>query len=341
MVVAAVDRGRRVAPRAEHLSFGHEPGLDQVVEHDVGAGAGGRQIDVRGKTRRRLEQAGEHRRLGEVHVARRFAEIVLRGGVDAERAAAHIGAVEIELEDLVLRQVGLQPYRQVGLLHLALDGPLVAEKQVLGELLGDRGAALDHAAGPRIGGDGAQRAGDVDAEMLVEAPVLGGERRLDQVVGEFLERDGIVVADAARADLVAVAVEEGDGELGLLQPVVVGSLAKGRDRQRQHQDEPAGSQRPGFRQQLDGKPPPAGDVEAVHVGGEPLVELAQPGEGAENRRIEPGVEVQQQPLELRLPVLLKQVAQAKIPRISAPWGELRPRRLHPVPVRLVSGIRQP
>ena len=45
----------------------------------------------------------------------------------------------------------------------------------------------------RVGAD------DVDAEMLVEAPVLGGEHRLDEMVGQFLERDGIVVPDAALA----------------------------------------------------------------------------------------------------------------------------------------------
>ena len=49
-------------------------------------------------------------RFGQVHVARRLAEIILRRRVDAEGAAAHIGAVEIELEDLVLGQARLQPH---------------------------------------------------------------------------------------------------------------------------------------------------------------------------------------------------------------------------------------
>src|SRR5260370_1056932 len=84
-------------------------------------------------------------------IARRFAEIILRGGIDAERAAAHVGAVEIELEDLVFRQPGLQPDRQKCLLDLAFDGAFVAEEQVLGELLRDRGATLHDAAGSRVG----------------------------------------------------------------------------------------------------------------------------------------------------------------------------------------------
>ena len=59
----------------------------------------------------------------------------MRRAVDAERAAAHIGAVEIELEDLVLGQARFQPDRQERFLDLALDGALVREEQVFGELL--------------------------------------------------------------------------------------------------------------------------------------------------------------------------------------------------------------
>ena len=125
-----------------------------------------------------------------------------------------------------------------------------------------RGAALHHAAGPRVGEERAERAEEIDAVMLVEAPVLGREHRLDEVVGEILERHGIVVLDAAAADLVAVAVEEGDGELGFLQPVVVGGLAERRDRERQHQHQAAGAERRHLRERLDQQPaPPAGDVE--------------------------------------------------------------------------------
>jgi hypothetical protein len=48
-------------------------------------------------------------------------------------------------------------------------------------LLADGGAALHHAAGACVGDHRAEQTGKVDAEMLVEPPVLGGERRLDQV----------------------------------------------------------------------------------------------------------------------------------------------------------------
>ena len=100
-------------------------------------------------------------------------------------------------------------------------------------MLADGRTALHHAAGARVREHRAEQAGKVDTEMLVEPPVLGGERRLDQVVGELVERDCVVVADAARAQFIAVTVEEGDRELGLLQPIVVGGFTEGRDRKRQ------------------------------------------------------------------------------------------------------------
>ena len=304
-VVAAIERHGGVAAGAEHLAFGHEPGFDQIVEHDVGAGAGGRQIDVRRELGRRLEHAGQHRGFGQVHVARGLVEIELRRGVDAERAAAEIGAVEIELQDLVLGQPRFQPQREERLLDLALDGALVGEEQVLGELLGDRGAALADAAGLGVGDERARGAGQVDAEMLVEAAVFGGERRLDQRVGEIRQRNGIVVLDAAAADFVAVAVEERHRELGLLQPVVVGGFAEGGQRQRQHQDEAAGAHGGRLRHRLDENPaPPAADVEAVHEHGEPLPDLARPAPGLEDEIVEAGVGIQQEAPELGLPLLL-------------------------------------
>ena len=269
---------------------------------------------MRREFRRRLEQPRQHGGFRQVHVARRFVEIILRGRVHPEGAAAEIGAIEVEFQDLVLRQPHLQPQRQERLLDLALDGALVGEEQVLGELLGDRGAALHHAAGARIGEHRAHGTGNIDAEMLVEPPILGGQYRLDQVVGELVERHRIVVADAARADLGAVAVEEGDRELGFLEPVVVRGLTEGRDRERQHQQQPAGAERQPLRDRLDHDPaPPAGDVEAVHDGGEALVQLAPPGARLVDAEIDARVEIEQdaagaRPPGFRIAAFAKEIA---------------------------------
>ena len=232
---------------------------------------------------RRLEQAGQHRRFREIDVARRLVEVEMRGAVDAERAAAHIGAVEIKFQDFVFGQPRLQPDREERLVDLALDGALVAQEQVLGQLLRDRRTALANAAGLRVGHQRARGAGDVDAEMVVEAAVFGRQRRLDQIVRKILERDRIVVLDAAAADRVAVAVEERHREIGFFQPVFIGGFAKRRHRQRQHQDQTAEADGGGFRQRLDEDPAlPAADIEAVHEGRVALVEFARAGMPDEN-----------------------------------------------------------
>ena len=276
ILVAAIDRDRRVAPGAEHLALGHETGIDQVIQHDVGAGAGGGQVDMRGVFGRGLEQPGQHRGFRQSDVARRLVEVEMRGAIDAERAAAHIGAVEIEFQDLILGEPRLQPDREEGFLHLALDGALVVEEQVLRQLLADRRSTLPHAAGLCVGDERAPGAGDVDAEMLVEAAVLGGEGRLDQAVREILQRNRVIVLDAAVADRVAVAVEKRHREIGFLQPVVVGGFAECRHRQRQHQQHAAEPQRRCLGQGFDEDPAfPAADIEAVHERGEPLIELAR------------------------------------------------------------------
>ncbi len=224
----------RMAARADDLAFGHEAGLHHVGQHLVGAGAGGGQVDVRRVAGRRLEQAGEQRCLGQADVLHRLAEVELRRRLDAERAAAHIGAVEIELQDLVLGEIGFQPQRQEGFLDLALDRALVRQEQVLGELLRERRAALHDGVGAEVLDKRADGAEHVDAEMLEEATVLGGEHRLDQMVGHLLERHGVALLDAALADLVAVAVEEGDGEVALRAPVAARRL-EGRKGERQQQ----------------------------------------------------------------------------------------------------------
>src|SRR5271155_4327936 len=104
----------------------------------------------------------------------------------------------------------LEPAGEKRLIDLALDGALVRQEQVLGELLGDSGSALHDTASPRVGHQRAERAVEVDAVVLVETAILGGEHGLDQMVRHLLERYRIVVLDTAGAELVAVAVEESD-----------------------------------------------------------------------------------------------------------------------------------
>ena len=170
---------------------------------------------------------------------------------------------------------------------------------------------------------------DVDAVMVVEAAVFGRQRGLDEIVGHFVERHQFGVLDAAAADDVAVAVEKGDGELGLFQPVVVGGLAEGGEGERQHEHQAAGAQRRHFRQRFDEEPAsPAGDMGVVHEGREALVDFAGPFAALEHGKIDPGVDIEQQPLELRPPIVAR--IGEHVGHFSAlreGGGQVRPRNL--------------
>ena len=104
---------------------------------------------------------------------------------------------------------------------------LVGQEQVLGQLLGERRAALHHAAGPRIFDQRPEQAEEIDAEMLEKPPVFGRQHRLDEISGRSSIGTEVVMDDAAMADLIAIAVEEGDGIIATdcASPCLVSSKA--------------------------------------------------------------------------------------------------------------------
>ena len=122
-------------------------------------------------------------------------------------------------------------------MHFPADGAFRAEEKVLGDLLGQRRAALHHGVGPGVLDDRAHRADDVDPEMLEEAGVFRGKHRLDQGGRHFFKRNGVVLPDAALADDLAIGIGKGDGELAVLVPDITGARRK------------AAGQRPGGRRQ--------------------------------------------------------------------------------------------
>ena len=62
------------------------------------------------------------------------------------------------------------------------------QEQVLGELLGQRRAALRHAAMHDVGHGGARDADRIDAVMRIEPAILDGDERLRQIGRQILQR---------------------------------------------------------------------------------------------------------------------------------------------------------
>ncbi len=199
-----VREGGALVGRADELELGHGG------EHGLGALLGAVEIARRRQPRRRLDQAGEQRGFGERNVARRLAEIALRGLLDAVGAGAEIDAVEIELEDLGLGEFPFQPERQQHLLQLAVDRALLRQKQILRQLLGDGGAALAHAAVQDVGDERARDAEGVDAVVLVEAAVLDGDEGLRHVTRQVLERQRLAGEVAAARQRAALGIDDLD-----------------------------------------------------------------------------------------------------------------------------------
>ena len=129
-----------------------------------------------------LGQRGERRRLGDIQIPDRLAEVALRRGLDAVRAVAEVDLVEVELEDLVLGVLRLDRARDLRFLELANERLLARDalgEDVARELHRDRREALARSCRClRSMSDRAGHALPVDAGVLVEALVLGDDERV-------------------------------------------------------------------------------------------------------------------------------------------------------------------
>ena len=82
------------------------------------------------------------------------------------------------------------------------------QEQILGELLGNRAAALHDLAGAQIGDRGAHQPDRVDAEMAVEPAVLGRDHRLRQKGRHLLQGQRLAEQIAEAGERAAVGSED-------------------------------------------------------------------------------------------------------------------------------------
>ncbi len=129
--------------------------LHHHVQHDVAALGAALGRAERRQRLRRLDHAGQRRRFGQRQVQHVLAEVEpgrLRQAVHRERSAvAEIHLVQIQLEDLILRQAALGDDRHELFLELPRVGLLGREQQVLDQLLRQRAAAHQVAPSRRAG----------------------------------------------------------------------------------------------------------------------------------------------------------------------------------------------
>jgi hypothetical protein len=185
-------------------------GLDHQRQRHGGAGGGLAGIVRRVVARRRAQEPREHRSLVDAELARLAAEVAFRCGFDAEGTGAHVHAVEIDREDLVLGELLFEAQRQQGFADLAAVGALRRQEQIARDLLGDGGRALGIAALTQVLHQRARDADGVDAEMGVEAAVFHREEGAGHILGQLIEAHRATVDVADGGDLSAARVHQGD-----------------------------------------------------------------------------------------------------------------------------------
>ena len=134
--------------------------------------------------------------------------------LDSEAAApAEVDEVDVVLEDLLLRHALFELEGDHGFGGFALPGAVAVEEEGPRELHGDGGGAVAAVLGD-VDPGGADKADRIEAGVLEEALVLGGEDGVDEDLGDVLELD--------LAALLAGAVEQIGEEFGF--EVVDGAL---------------------------------------------------------------------------------------------------------------------
>ena len=108
--------------------------------------------------------------------------------------------------------------------------------------------------------------------------------------GKLVERHGIVVPDAAAPDLLPEAVEEGDGEVLLLQPVVGGLLERRYGERQAPGCRPATLERQAFACELDADALQARDMKPVHEHREGFERIPRALPAFVERGIDEGIE---------------------------------------------------
>ncbi len=208
------------------LGLGNPAGLVHFAEHPVAARHCGVLVGGRTVVFRSFGQSAEEGHFRGVELVDRLAEIVESCGADTVGSITEIDVVQIQLEDLFLRQRIFQPARQDDFLELAPQRALIVQQEILGDLLRDGRTAFEAASAQQVEDvfrHGAADAADVDAVVRKEVAVFGrqeslGQTRRDTIIGDvdaallavFTDQGAVPGKDARRSHGV---------EIGQLRPV--------------------------------------------------------------------------------------------------------------------------
>ncbi len=118
-----------------------------------------------------------------------LAEISERRRLDAPQSVAEVDAVDVQLEDVVLRVLPLDARREHDLLQLAAERAARRQEARAGQLLCQRAGALRGPPARDVGQRRGKDAARIDGAMLVEPLVFDADERLREVRRDALEGD--------------------------------------------------------------------------------------------------------------------------------------------------------
>ena len=194
------------------LLRGDHARLTHCLEHLGAPLERGLRVLVRVVGRRQLWQAREQRGLWQRQVLRRLGEVGLRGSLHAVRVVAVEDGVQVRRQDLVFGEAVLKLHGQHGLAQLSVDRLLLDDVDLRDQLLRQRRAALNDAAGHDVLDQRAGNALRVDATVLVVATVLDRDRALLHPWRDLVGRDGLTIllvgehAERGAASVIDLAV---------------------------------------------------------------------------------------------------------------------------------------
>ena len=163
---------------------------------------------VNGPANDRRQRGGlRHRQL-----AHRHAEVIFRRGLESVISRAQINLVAVHREDLFLRVVPLDLQRQDRLFDFPVEAAVGAvQEKTAGKLHGQSAGALGDAVVSDIVPGGFEHAREIDAPVLLEMLVFGGENRVLEYLRNLAVGEQDAPLDGERADrLAVVGVEFGD-----------------------------------------------------------------------------------------------------------------------------------
>ena len=187
VVVAAPDHTQLLLHGLDELAIADHVELAHAPEDVFLPCLGPAWIDHRVEGRWRLGKAGEHGRLGDGEPLNGLSKINLGCRCKAIGPAAQKDLVDVELENLRFGELLLDLQGEQDLVNLAQEGLVGGQVKVARHLHGDGARTLGLAGRHEVGAGRPEDALDVDAAVLEEAVVLGGQDGINEGAGHLVE----------------------------------------------------------------------------------------------------------------------------------------------------------